>query len=115
MDVDTDYQSLTNVADAYTSEFSDENPVRAQEGKLGGNTICTQPQDRKTIKIMNRVNERVITSKDLSQEPNALEIAGDRAKEQITRTRIRNGFTPVPKEVAPESSAIEALRARLLN
>lgn len=113
MDVDTDYQSLTNVADAYTSEFSGESPVRAQEGKLGGNTICTQPQDRKTIKIMTRVHERVISSIDMSQKPNALVIAADLAKEQITRTRIRNGFTPVSKEAAPESSAIEALRARL--
>ncbi len=113
MSINTDYQSsTTNATEAY-SDFGTEK-VSPKEGRLGANTICTQPQDRKTLKILNRVHNNVRCAKEVSLEPKALEVAGYKAKEQITRTRIRNGFTPVPNEIAPESIAIAALRARLL-
>ncbi len=106
MAITTDCQSSR--AEAYSNTGIEE--VNSQEGRLGANTICTQPQDRKTLKILNRIQENM----NVSQGPNALELAADRAKEQITRTRIRNEFTPVPKDIAPESTAIAALRERLL-
>jgi hypothetical protein len=85
-----------------------------QENASQENDTYYKPLEAKTAKLAARVKVNLEKANEATSNPTALASATSDVQDQITRRRIRNGFTPVPTEPAPESDAIAALRARLL-
>ncbi len=116
MAIETDLHSRSTTMDGQVS-FSTNAEFHQEEGKLGANKVCSQPSDQKTLRFIDRVKTALDKIKNSTQSPDDFAAALSSVQDHITRRRISQGaqYTPVDKDPAPESAAIQDLRQRLLS